>query len=294
SIKDYDIIKPISKGAFGSVYLAKKRLTGEYYAIKMLKKSDMIAKNQVMNVKAERAILMSQAESPFVAKLYATFQNRDYLFLVMEYLPGGDCAALLKVLGFLSEEWARVYIAEVILAVEALHDRGIIHHDLKPDNLLIDADGHLKLTDFDLSLFKPEDGEYRFVGTPDYLSPETIRGAGQDETCDWWSVGCILFEFLYGYPPFHAGTQKEVFQNILNYKIDWPDPDIPDYDVSDTAISFLKGLICMDPAKRLGANGAEEVKAHPFLAGIDWLTLLDQPAHFKPELQHPEDTEYFD
>ncbi len=127
SIKDFDIIKPISKGAFGSVYLAKKRTTGDYFAIKALKKSDMIAKNQITNVKAERTILMDQASSPYVAKLFFSFQNKEYLYLVMEYLNGGDCAALIKTLGGLPEDWARRYIAEVVLGLEYLHSRGIVH-----------------------------------------------------------------------------------------------------------------------------------------------------------------------
>jgi len=127
SIKDFDIIKPISKGAFGSVFLAKKRVTGDYYAIKFLKKSDMIAKNQVTNVKAERMILMTQTDSPFVTKLYYTFQSKDYLYLVMEYLNGGDCSSLIKVLGTLPCDWARNYLAEVTLGLSYLHERHIIH-----------------------------------------------------------------------------------------------------------------------------------------------------------------------
>jgi serine/threonine-protein kinase RIM15 len=127
SIKDFEVIKPISKGAFGSVFLAKKRVTGDYYAIKVLKKADMIAKNQITNVKAERMILMKQAESPFVAKLYFTFQSKENLYLVMEYLNGGDCAALIKSLGSLPEEWAKNYVAEVVLGLEYLHQRGVVH-----------------------------------------------------------------------------------------------------------------------------------------------------------------------
>lgn len=127
SIKDFDIIKPISKGAFGSVFLAKKRTTGDYYAIKVLKKSDMIAKNQITNVKAERMILMTQTQSPFVVKLFFTFQSQDYLYLVMEYLPGGDCASLCKTLGGLSEDWAKYYIAEVVHGLEQLHQKGVVH-----------------------------------------------------------------------------------------------------------------------------------------------------------------------
>jgi serine/threonine-protein kinase RIM15 len=133
SIKDFDVIKPISKGAFGSVYLTRKKSTGDYYAIKVLKKADMIAKNQVTNVRAERAILMAQGESPFVAKLFFTFQSKDYLYLVMEYLNGGDCAALIKNMRGLPESWAKKYIAEVVLGVEYLHEHRIVHryaHDM--------------------------------------------------------------------------------------------------------------------------------------------------------------------
>lgn len=467
SIKDFEIIKPISKGAFGSVYLSKKKSTGDYFAIKVLKKADMIAKNQVTNVRAERAIMMVQGESDFVAKLLWTFASKDYLYLVMEYLNGGDCAALIKVLSGLPEDWARKYLAEVVLGVEHLHARGIVHRDLKPDNLLIDQKGHLKLTDFGLSrmgllgrqkraqnpssestpdllkqgpfarsrsvassrstsfdfppggspqntplitpdsnaqlvtpsyfnlnhresalsrenslrrssngrseingndhlvsmlgsfslndphthggsiytrrtptgdedaqsesstssdfsaglglqhvstyssithsqiqqhphtmlppqlaLFDPEDNNRKFVGTPDYLAPETINGSGQDEMSDWWSLGCILFEFLFGYPPFNADTHEEVFDNILHRRIAWPDDE--DCPVSDEAKDLMNRLMCTDPDQRLGANGAEEVKKHPWFAEIKWETLLEEIPSFVPTPQDPEDTEYFD
>lgn len=462
SIKDFEIIKPISKGAFGSVYLVKKKSTGEYYAIKVLKKADMVAKNQVTNVKAERAIMMWQGESDFVAKLYWTFASKDYLYLVMEYLNGGDCASLIKVLGALPEDWAKKYLAEVVLGVEHLHSRSIVHRDLKPDNLLIDPKGHLKLTDFGLSrmgmigrqknalksdepapdllksgpfhratsvgssrsasfdlnpspsqtpsmvpaltgdlgqpsyfslnrepphgretsrrtsgnrsestdsealqamfrrfsiaddqlgqprtrspieeetysedgspylfpiaptmsqaslaqnmslpfssamppppmaLFDPEDSNRRFVGTPDYLAPETIAGSGQDEVSDWWSLGCILFECLFGYPPFHADTPDQVFQNILSRKIDWPEDEELD-QISDEAKDLINRLLCSDPTKRLGANteekfscGGEEIRNHPWFADINWDTLRDDEASFIPAPENPEDTEYFD
>ncbi|KAK8918084.1 putative serine/threonine protein kinase IRE4 [Metarhizium anisopliae] len=330
SIKDFEIIKPISKGAFGSVYLSKKKSTGEYFAIKVLKKADMVAKNQVGNVKAERAIMMWQGQSDFVAKLYWTFSSKDYLYLVMEYLNGGDCASLIKVLGGLPEEWVKKYLGEVILGVEHLHERDIIHRDLKPDNLLIDPKGHLKLTDFGLSrmglpnirasvdghsrnslppsnmmpppmaLFDPEDTNRRFVGTPDYLAPETINGDKQDETSDWWSVGCIMFEFLYGIPPFHASEAEQVFDNILARKIQWPD-EADCEPISGEAKDLINKLLCMDPKERLGANrdekfssGGEEIRSHPWFEGINWDSLLEDEAQFVPQPENPEDTEYFD
>ncbi|KAK4545740.1 hypothetical protein LTR36_002694 [Oleoguttula mirabilis] len=461
SIKDFEIIKPISKGAFGSVYLSKKKSTGDYFAIKVLKKADMVAKNQVTNVKAERAIMMWQGESDFVAKLYWTFSSKDYLYLVMEYLNGGDCASLIKVLGELPEDWTKKYIAEVVQCVQHLHSRQIVHRDLKPDNLLIDAKGHLKLTDFGLSrmgligrqkrainakpedappdllktgpfrrapsvtssrstsfdyqginqspvqtpamtpafapdmtqpsyfsltrdssrelprrtsghrsnsgdsealdtmfrrfsvaegrtpieeetgseedgdspdpyalhpmpsnssqpartetppqpavmpppmmaLFDPDDSSRRFVGTPDYLAPETINGDGQDEMSDWWSLGCVLFECLYGRPPFNAETPEEVFHNIASRNIQWPTED-EDYAVSEEAKDLMDKLMCVDPQERLGSNkdekfasAGDEIKAHAWFADINWESLRDDEASFIPASENPEDTEYFD
>ncbi|TIB00251.1 hypothetical protein E3P94_01827 [Wallemia ichthyophaga] len=383
SIRDFEVIKPISKGAFGSVYLAKKKATGDYYAIKILRKADMIAKNQVTNVRAERTILMSTAESPFVAKLFFTFQTKEHLFLVMEYLNGGDCASLIKQLGGLSEDWAKRYVAEAVVCLEHLHEQGIVHRDMKPDNLLIDQKGHLRLTDFGLSkigllgrqargttdqsrqksqqshdldvqgisyLANPNEntsmpasnsfiqsyfsntwGRSRrnsavsdsdssgnkavgrgtppvhsddspifksnpqaFAGTPDYLAPETILGFGGDDMAvDWWAIGVILYEFLYGIPPFNDATPSKVFENILSRRISWHEDD-PDYQVSPDARDLMERLLCSDPQKRLGANGAWEVKSHPFFADIDWEKLMTMEAAFIPDATNPEDTDYFD
>ncbi|KAH3669339.1 hypothetical protein OGAPHI_001460 [Ogataea philodendri] len=401
SIKDYEIIKPISKGAFGSVYLSKRKLTGEYFAIKVLKKADMVAKNQVTNVKAERAILMAQANSPYVAQLVVTFQSTNYLYLVMEYLNGGDLATLLKNMGYLPDIWARRYIAEVIVGVDDLHSRGIVHRDLKPDNLLIDRNGHIKLTDFGLSrmglirrqnnthsdviedpfvnpqsaslvakksvnitpfslspssplvtpsastapvfeeleavtpgsansspllrpltrrstmqpsfvinkedtqteitnyaLFDPQHSAEtrKFVGTPDYLAPETVAGIGQDEASDWWSIGCILFEFLFGVPPFAGNSPKQVFENILHGEIQWPNlppEEFAEY-CSPTVKDLIKRLLVKDPASRLGSGGSQEIMRHPYFNGINWDTLFTEEASFVPDNEDPESTEYFD
>ncbi|TPX47944.1 hypothetical protein SeLEV6574_g02339 [Synchytrium endobioticum] len=454
SIRDFEIIKPISKGAFGSVYLAKRRLTGEYYAVKVLRKSDMVAKNQVTNIKAERMIL-TQLDSPYVVKLYFSFQTRENLYLVMEYLNGGDCAALIKAIGQLDEKWAKGYIAELVLALEYLHERGIVHRDLKPDNMLIDQNGHIKLTDFGLSragfrgrtapvvwdkpssfvppipsnnttgsapsiaifnntptttspvsinggsadkpphtplttnstsnpwttaaasispqflvspsahlrthsrrssiagmpnmtstdssnqqhqqqpqslstppllpitspfihptavlsnvmsspaLFPVMTGTppseershhfaqrpYGFVGTPDYIAPESIADIGQSSV-DWWAVGVILYEFLYGIPPFHAETPPQVFENILNRNIDWQEDEV---DISPEARDLMEGLMCSDFKERLGSKGgAAEVKAHPFFADIKWDELASVEPGFIPKVKDKEDTEYFD
>ncbi|KAF5194963.1 kinase, partial [Thalictrum thalictroides] len=241
SIEDFEIIKPISRGAFGRVFLARKRATGDLFAIKVLKKADMIRKNAVESILAERNILIT-VRNPFVVRFFYSFTCRENLYLVMEYLNGGDLYSLLRNLGCLDEDMARIYIAEVVLALEYLHSLNVIHRDLKPDNLLIAHNGHVKLTDFGLSkvglinstddlsgptvsgtAFLGEEGsqttpeqsqkrEHRqkqsAVGTPDYLAPEILLGMGHGATADWWSVGVILFELLVGIPPFNAESPR--------------------------------------------------------------------------------------
>lgn len=348
SIKDFAVIKPISKGAYGSVFLARKRATGDYYAIKVLKKSDMIAKNQITNVRAERTILMNRAQSPFVVRLFFTFQSAEYLYLVMEYLPGGDCASLVRVFGGLPEDWARQYLAEMVQGLEYLHSTGVVHRDMKPDNWLIDNRGHLKLTDFGLSKFgllgrqthspyaRPvgfpsakwaqsgSSGDVpladvetpildarvapseaftssmalgsearlkRAVGTPDYLAPESVLGVGMDGFgVDWWAVGVILFEFIYGYPPFHADSPSKVFDNIVMRNMDW-DPRVP---ISEEARDLIDRLVCTEVQQRLGVNGVDEIKSHPFFTGIDWDSLTVGDGPFVPRVFDAESTDYFD
>ncbi|KAL2463005.1 putative serine/threonine protein kinase IREH1 [Forsythia ovata] len=322
SIDDFEIIKPISRGAFGRVFLAKKRTTGDLFAIKVLKKADMIRKNAVESILAERDILIS-VRNPFVVRFFYSFTCRENLYLVMEYLNGGDLYSLLRNLGCLDEDVARVYIAEVVLALEYLHSLRVVHRDLKPDNLLIAHDGHIKLTDFGLSkvglinstddLSGPavsgtslmEDEEPQLsasehqqerrkkrsaVGTPDYLAPEILLGTGHGFTADWWSVGVILFELIVGIPPFNAEHPQKIFDNILNCKIPWP--RVPE-EMSPEAHDLIDQLLTEDPNERLGARGASEVKQHPFFRDINWYTLARQKAAFVPASESALDTSYF-
>ncbi|KAG4400657.1 hypothetical protein GLYMA_07G103400v4 [Glycine max] len=322
SIDDFEIIKPISRGAFGRVFLAKKRTTGDLFAIKVLKKADMIRKNAVESILAERDILIT-VRNPFVVRFFYSFTCRENLYLVMEYLNGGDLYSLLRNLGCLDEEVARVYIAEVVLALEYLHSLHVVHRDLKPDNLLIAHDGHIKLTDFGLSkvglinstddlsgpavngtslleedetdVFTSEDQRERrkkrsAVGTPDYLAPEILLGTGHGFTADWWSVGVILFELLVGIPPFNAEHPQTIFDNILNRKIPWP--AVPE-EMSPQAQDLIDRLLTEDPNQRLGSKGASEVKQHVFFKDINWDTLARQKAAFVPASESALDTSYF-
>ncbi|KAI5562083.1 hypothetical protein POPTR_015G035600v4 [Populus trichocarpa] len=322
SIDDFVIIKPISRGAFGRVFLAKKRTTGDLFAIKVLKKADMIRKNAVESILAERDILIS-VRNPFVVRFFYSFTCRENLYLVMEYLNGGDLYSLLRNLGCLDEDVARVYIAEVVLALEYLHSLHVVHRDLKPDNLLIAHDGHIKLTDFGLSkvglinstddLSGPAvsgtsmlvDDEPQLstsehqrerrkkrsaVGTPDYLAPEILLGTGHGTTADWWSVGVILFELIIGIPPFNAEHPQTIFDNILNRNIPWP--RVPE-EMSPEAQDLIDRLLTEVPDQRLGAGGASEVKQHIFFKDINWDTLARQKAAFVPSSESALDTSYF-
>ncbi|KAM0041335.1 putative protein kinase AGC-MAST family [Helianthus debilis subsp. tardiflorus] len=317
SIDDFEIIKPISRGAFGRVFLAKKRTTGDLFAIKVLKKADMIRKNAVESILAERDILIS-VRNPFVVRFFYSFTCRENLYLVMEYLNGGDLYSLLRNLGCLDEDVARIYIAEVVLALEYLHSLCVVHRDLKPDNLLIAHDGHIKLTDFGLSkvgLINSTDDlsgpavslgdnnsqslsgsqqERRknrsAVGTPDYLAPEILLGTGHGTSADWWSVGVILFELIVGIPPFNAEHPQMIFDNILNRNIPWP--AVPE-EMSPEAQDLIDQLLTEDPNQRLGARGATEVKQHPYFRDINWDTLARQKAAFIPSSESALDTSYF-
>ncbi|CAL8463108.1 g2642 [Coccomyxa elongata] len=385
SIEDFEVIKPISRGAFGRVYLARKRTTGDLFAIKVMRKRDLIRKNLVENACFEKEI-MSSANNPFIVRSYYSFTSKDNLYIVMEYISGGDTASLLRGMGALDESVARQYIAETVLALEWCHQQGIIHRDVKPDNLLISASGHIKATDFGLScvgvvdradelvgelqimdsdsgqstprsmstsaassplrfasfdgqsaavrLRLSDDGQRRprartsdtgsvasegarirealssalspvkigmdaalsapsyerrhAVGTPDYLAPELLLGTGHGSEVDWWSLGVVLYEFVTGMPPFNADTPEEIFDNILNRCIEWPESGM-----SEACRNLIDRLLQTDPELRLGHCGTSEIKAHCWFDGLDWDNLAQAKAAFIPHLESDTDTTYF-
>ncbi|XP_032290509.1 microtubule-associated serine/threonine-protein kinase 3 isoform X2 [Drosophila virilis] len=306
---DFDIAKLISNGAYGAVYLVKHKTTRQRFAMKKINKNNLILRNQVEQVFAERDIL-SFADNPFVVSMYCSFETKKHLCLVMEYVEGGDCGTLLKNIGPLPADMARFYFAETVLAVEYLHSYGIVHRDLKPDNLLITALGHIKLTDFGLSkmglmslatnLYEGYiDSETRqfsdkqVYGTPEYIAPEVILRQGYGKPVDWWSMGIILYEFLIGCVPFFGETAEELFAHTVNDDIEWPDSE--DWPVQSEAKDIITQLLQQNPRDRLGTQvGALEVKEHVYFQGMDWNSLLRQKAEFVPQLSHEDDTSYFD
>nr|XP_033341313.1 microtubule-associated serine/threonine-protein kinase 3 isoform X2 [Megalopta genalis] len=305
---DYEVSKLISNGAYGAVYLVKEKTTRQRFAMKKINKNNLMLRNQVEQVFAERDI-MSFTDNPFVVSMYCSFETKKHLCLVMEYVEGGDCANLLKNIGPLPPDMARFYFAETVLAVEYLHSYGIVHRDLKPDNLLITALGHIKLTDFGLSkmglmslatnLYEGyidrdtrQFSDKQVFGTPEYIAPEVILRQGYGKPVDWWSMGIILYEFLIGCVPFFGDTPEELFAHTVNDDIEWPDDE--DWPVQVEAKDIITALLQQSPRERLGTGGSHEVKEHPYFYGVNWNSLLRQKAEFVPQLINDEDTSYFD
>ena len=307
TIADFDFLKVISSGAYARVYLGKKRKTGDVYAIKVTPKSSVKQKNQVKRILAEKDILL-QFINPFIVNFYYSIIGKNNLYLVMEFLPGGDLYSLLQNLGSLDEQVAKIYTVQIVAALQYLRANGIIHRDLKPDNVLIAANGQLKLTDFGLSYLGVVDRGIKgtpgqsdesivesesLVGTPDYLAPEVVMSQPHSYEADYWSLGAMLFEFLYGVPPFHAETEKETFANIVRGIFEFPPDDSDDAPVSENAKDLIRKLLTVDHHQRLGAESIQEILDHPWFSDIDWNHVDDLEPPFVPEITREPSTDYF-
>ncbi|KAK2464277.1 hypothetical protein APHAL10511_003734 [Amanita phalloides] len=384
-------LKTIGHGAFGVVSLVREKPSGNLFAMKQLRKADMLRKGQEGHIRAERDILKAASMSgmpnaDWIVKLYYSFQDRDHLYLVLEYMGGGDLLNLLIKKDAFDEDFTRFYVAEMVLAIESCHKHGFIHRDIKPDNFLFDTEGHIKLSDFglatdlhwahDTSYYEQqrlqllhkhgidlEDGNgmtdgrkskrlkrkeiealmgdgpgqdgiftwreknrrqlaYSVCGTNSYMSPEVIRGNGYSYSCDWWSLGVIMFECLFGYLPFVSNSRHVTRQKILNWKQSLKFPFRP--RVSHEGVKLMQQLLC-EPEDRLGSqaslsisrpdalvvqarrssfiahgsrsngvDGAKYIKSHPWFKGIDWVNIRRCPAPYLPELRSPDDTRHFD
>eukprot|EP00249_Psilotum_nudum_P023381 c28852_g1_i3 orf=777-4040(+) len=296
-LNHFQPIRPLGVGDTGSVHLVKLRGTGKLFAMKAMDKSIMLNRNKVHRSCIEREIL-AMMDHPFLPTLYASFQTKTHVCLIMDYCAGGELFFLLDKQPFkmFREDAARFYVAEVVIALEYLHLQGVIYRDLKPENVLVQEDGHILLTDFDLSLLtscipkliipirergkcrrriqqqplfiaEPVTASNSFVGTEEYIAPEIITGSGHSSAVDWWSVGILLYELLYGHTPFRGKNRQRTFANILHKDLTFPS-SIP---VSLAARQLINRLLHRDPSNRIGSHrGANEIKVHPFFHNIDW------------------------
>eukprot|EP00347_Sterkiella_histriomuscorum_P000019 403377493 len=272
-LHDFDIIRVIGKGGFSTVFQVRKKDEGSIYAMKCLKKEQIKRENKVRHVMNERQILQN-IRHPFIVKMHWAFQSEHYLFIVLEFCPGGEIFYHMnKVLRF-SERVAKFYFAEIVLALEYLHQNNIFYRDLKPENILLDQDGHIKLADFGISRlnFTERERTNSFCGSPEYMSPEMLRqGRVHGRNLDFYSLGALLFEMLTGLPPHFSENRDEMYRKILHSKVDYPKY------LSPMAKSLLKGLLVKNPDQRLGsAYGIQEIKDHPFCMDINWDDVLNK------------------
>lgn len=325
----FTTLKVIGRGGFAQVKLVKQKDSDQVFAMKVLRKADILEWNQVSHIRAERDILVEASEkNHWVTKLYYSFQDKDFLYLIMEYVPGGDLMSKLVEKDTFTVEETRFYIAELISAVHSIHEMNYIHRDIKPDNILIDLTGHLKLTDFGLCTGFHEEPNFELmsqnnrssllvedlkedaklsplekmynhkkskrslafstVGSPNYIAPEVLLKAGYGKECDFWSVGIIMFEMLFGYPPFSSTSDNVTYWKIVRHKDYFQFPD--GFEIDSSVKSLISGLIT-DAKHRFTF---EQIKSHPFFAGLDWDRLRDERGPFAPHLSSAIDTSYFD
>jgi len=340
NLEEFEELGVIGKGSSGVVTLVRWKATGAVCAMKRLRKADMKNVDVLARAWVERHVL-AEAEDPFLLQMQCAFQDETYLYLVIEFLAGGDLMSLLIREKTLSEDQARFYAAEMIRSIDAVHRMGFIHRDIKPDNLLLDDKGHLKVADFGLckALVQVSDVEpspwtmdttspsvrrlpslqlgelhdkiakmttkerikawrnvardvkFSAVGSPNYVAYEVLTDDQYGEECDWWSVGAVLYEMIIGHPPFLADSTDLICRKIVNFEktLEFP----ADAPISPEAEDLIRRLLC-DQEERLGSNGIDDFKSHPFFKGIDWNKLREQTPPFVPQLTHSGDLKYFD
>ncbi|KAK3692874.1 cAMP dependent protein kinase A catalytic subunit [Podospora appendiculata] len=301
SLADFEILRTLGTGSFGRVHLVQSRHNSRYYAVKVLKKAQVVKMKQVEHTNDERKML-GEVKHPFLITLWGTFQDSRNLYMVMDFVEGGELFSLLRKSGRFPNPVAKFYAAEVTLALEYLHSKNIIYRDLKPENLLLDRHGHLKITDFGFAKRVP-DKTWTLCGTPDYLAPEVVSNKGYNKSVDWWSLGILIYEMLCGYTPFwDGGSPMKIYENILRGKIKYPAYINPD------AQNLLERLITADLTKRLGNlyAGPSDVKNHPWFSEVTWdrLARKDIDAPYTPPVKagqgdasqfdrYPEETERY-
>lgn len=294
TVEDFELMKVLGKGSFGKVFLVRLVPTGQVYAMKVLKKKEVRRRRQIEHTRTERRI-MGGIDNPFIVALRFAFQTNDKLYMITDYCRGGELFFHLKKFRTFPEDMVRFFAAELVAALSALHELGIVYRDLKPENVLLDETGHVRITDFGLSKDEVDNDHAAttFCGTPEYLAPEMLLNrksrAGYGKAVDWWSLGTLMYEMLTGWPPFYDKNLRKMCEQILKADLRFPDKLSASDDIKD----LIGQLLIRDPARRI--DGAA-VMAHPFFKSIDWDALLrkEVEAPFVPRVESETDIRNFD
>jgi len=270
TLDQYEVIRTIGVGSFSHVNLCFHTPTEIYCTLKVMNKRLLIELNQIEHVQNEREIL-ELIQHPNVVRMYGTFQDDEFVYIMMEYIPGGEVFSHLRTLQTFELDVVRFYAGEILLVFEALHSRQIVYRDLKPENLLFDQEGHIKFIDFGFAKRLSDDRTYTLCGTPEYLAPEIIRGEGSSYASDWWAFGILIYEMLVGVTPFFNPNENEMYQSICRGELTYPEKLDP------ITVDLLSSLFQIDTTKRLGCTSidSDEIKRHRWFEGVDWNKMIE-------------------